>query len=125
MTFWKFILLSFLQWAILAGLKAWYFEQTILSGTTGYLVYFVLTGAVVAAIIRRFGVINYLESILLLGLWVLGNIFLDLFITVNLAGLDLVGNWQYWVGTVVAGLSVFLFHKKRHIQIRKEQHHHH
>ena len=125
MTFWRFIILSFLQWVLLVALKVWYFQNWFLSGTYSDAAYFVLVAGVVAAVVRRFGVINYLESFLIIGLWVVGDIFLDLFVTVNLAGVNLVGSWQYWVGAILVGVSVFLFHKKRHIQVRKEQHHHH
>ncbi len=122
-------LYSFLQWIILAFVKVWFFNSQIFSGPLlQSWVFWVITALVGAAVIRRFGVINYLEVFFILFAWVLGGAFLDLLITGNFTGLSIFTKPEYWISYIFLILSALIFHKKRHIQIRKElqaKHHAH
>ena len=126
MTFRSFFFYSFLQWLLLAILKVAFFRNDFL-GNAGLqnLLFLALTFMVVVACVRRLGVVNYLEAILIIFVWVVGNALGDLIITSIYTGIGIFSMWSLWVGYLVSALTIMLLHKKRHIEIRKEQHAHH
>lgn len=74
---------------------------------------------------RKLGVINYLEAMLVAGVWTFFSLFFEFFIIVSLYGFSLHKRWEFWVGYLAVALSIFIFHKKRHVVIRKELVAHH
>ncbi len=122
----KLLLFTFIQWIILALLKYWFFSYTIFSDPgIQEIVFWVLTGVVVTAMIRRFGVLSYLEVIFILFLWTIFNLLFDLLWLSPLTGVSMFGSMQYWIGVLILGISAFLFHKIRHIHVRHASHNKH
>jgi hypothetical protein len=110
-----------LQWIFFAVLKIVFFKYLNWDNSGAqYLTYWVLIIIVAVALARRLGVINYLEAILASAVWFGFDVFFDLLFTSGFIGLGIFSKWQYWVGNLVMSLAVFLFHKKRHVEIRKE-----
>lgn len=125
MTVRKFITISFLQWVVLFPLKIFYFKGSFGEGIVAQVWYLAITAFIVLVLVRRIGVITYLEAIFLAIFWFLADLFLELLITASISGVGMFKSLALWLGYLVLMLTVFLFHKKRHIQVRKEQHAHH
>lgn len=117
----KLLLLTLLQVILATAAKVIFFKAFNFQSSLDFYVYWAVTAAIAAALARRFGVINYLEALLICALWVIVDGFADLIFTSNLAGLQIFSHWPLWTGYIVTFLSVFLGHKKRHMHIRKEQ----
>lgn len=71
------------------------------------------------AFVRRLGVINYLESLVVIVFWLLFSLTLDLFVVGLWVGLDPYTTLWFWLFYPFCMLILFLMHKKRHIDIRK------
>jgi len=86
-----------------------------------YIVYFMwlVIAAISIGCSRRLGVLNYLEAILACGVWVVLGLVADLLIVSSIAGTDIYKHAYLWISYAVVALSVFLFHKKRHVEIRR------
>ena len=97
------------------------FFVTVLNINSLYLVYvmWVLMALISIACVRRIGVINYLESVLVIVIWLFFGMFLDLLILYSLAGPAIYHHAYLWGGYLVIALTIFLFHKKRHVEIRR------
>lgn len=80
------------------------------------LLVFVLT----VASTRRLGVINYLEAMLAAGLWFIMILLTDLLVTGPLAGYGIFKTLLLWLSYLLGIITVLLFHKKRHIDIRRK-----
>jgi hypothetical protein len=119
----NFILFSILQWLILAAIKYWFFTRQIF-GNPGWqsIALWVLTGIIIVAIVRRFGVINYIEAFFLMFLWTVGNLFLDLALLSNYTGTSIFYKPDYWASLLVLNVGIFVFHKKRHVAVRHMLH---
>ena len=126
MTLTKFIFLTFLQWLFFLVLKLVYFKFGWLgsAGGTGDYIFFFLVIVIAAALVRRLGVLNFLEAIMILVLWFVLDALLDLLITAFVLGIVMFSWWQLWVGYALMMATIFFFHKKRHVHIRREQAHH-
>lgn len=127
MTVTKLIFFSFLQWVFYTLLKVWFFRFWSPEYFFHSLLYWLVVAVIAAALVRRIGVINYLESFFLVIVWLLSGLLMDLLVTAIFTGLQMFGRVEYWVGYFVMFVAIVLFHKKRHIQVRKELHakHHH
>jgi hypothetical protein len=122
----KFLLLLFVQWLILALLKAWFFNTQIFSNP-GFqqIVYWILTAVIIAALVRRFDYISFLEAFLVVFFWTLLDLLLDLVLLSPYIGLSIYSSAEYWWGLVIMIVSIMVFHKKRHIKIRHDLRAHH
>ena len=118
---------SFVQWLALLLLKIWFFNNAVLANPGWQSILLWLLAAVVStAVVRRFGIINYLEAIFIIIAWVLGDLFLDLVVTTRYVGMEIFSRIDFWAIYFILALAVFLLHKKRHVQVRKLlQHSHH
>lgn len=125
----KFFGFFILLWISLAFAKVWLLNGEIFTNATlQHFVFYAIVCLITVALFRRFGIITYIETILALIFYILGGIFLDLIVTSNYTTLSLFKNEVYWIGYVVMILAAMVFHKKRHIYLRKElhaQHHAH
>jgi hypothetical protein len=126
MTIKKIFLFLFLQLIILLAVKLVFFKVFNVTSDGAEYFYWVVLAIVGVALVRRLAVINYLEAAFVALLWFLFNVFFDLIVTARFLGIGMFGKWQLWVGYLVLILSIFFFHRKRHVEIRKEQaaHHH-
>jgi hypothetical protein len=73
------------------------------------------------AFTRRLGILNYVESIFVAALWTIGSLVLDYLIVVTLVGPDVYRHLLLWISYLIIILVVFLFHKKRHVEIRRQK----
>jgi hypothetical protein len=125
----KFFGFFFLQWLIFAFVKVWLLNGQIFSSTNiQNWVYYFIIAVVTVALFRRFGIITYIEAGFALVFYTFGTLFLDLVITSNYTSLSLFKSVTYWIGYVVMILAAMIFHKKRHVYLRRElhaQHHDH
>ena len=123
MTAKKFLLFLILQWVIFTFVKVWLFNtQVFASATLQNWFFWAIIAFVSVIFVRRFGIISYFECIFLLIMWVVVDLFLDLLITSSYTGLGIFKVSEYWFGYLAMILAVMIFHKKRHIAVRKELH---
>lgn len=126
MTIRGFFIYGFLQWLLISVLKLIFFKYQVVDNSgLQWIIYWLLTAVVAAAMVRRLGVMNFFEAIFVIGLWVLGDMFSDLVLTSVFTGMDIFQSVNLWVGYGFQALAIFIFHKMRHIEIRKEQRAHH
>jgi membrane-bound ClpP family serine protease len=69
---------------------------------------------------RRLGVINYLEAMLAAGLWFIMILLMDLIVTGPIVGYSIFKTLLLWLSYLLVIITVLLFHKKRHIAIRRK-----
>ena len=69
---------------------------------------------------RRLGVINYLEAMLAAGFWLIMILLADLIVTGPLVGYSIFKTLLLWLSYLLVIITVLLFHKKRHIDIRRK-----
>ena len=122
MTASKFFVYSFLQWVLLTLVKVAYFNGHLISGEPGIYFYFALTAIVTTAMVRRLGILNLLEALLIAILWFFGDLLSDAIITVYFTGSQIFSIRALWFGYLIMIIFIFVFHKKRHIHVRKELH---
>jgi hypothetical protein len=72
------------------------------------------------AVVRRMGVLNYFESIFLIAVWLITSILVDLVITTSYTGRDVYGTLYFWMTYLAIGLAILVFHKKLHVEVRRE-----
>lgn len=65
---------------------------------------------------RRLGTINYLEAILVIGVWLIISLMVNYF----LLGTSVFATGYFWISYAVMALAIFISHKKRHVEIRRE-----
>ena len=124
-----FFLFTFLQFGILIPVRILFlgdheFFSPILQNWLFWAINIVLS----VAFIRRIGVLNFMEAFFIFLVWFLGGLFLDLLITSAFVRVPVFIQNTYWYGYLFMLFSIMLFHKKRHIHIRKEmyaKHGHH
>ncbi len=75
-----------------------------------------LIAAFSIALSRRLGTINYLEAILVIGTWLI----ISLLFSYILLGTITFQHGYVWIGYLVMAVAIFIFHKKRHVEIRKQ-----
>lgn len=78
---------------------------------------FILLGGI--AMVRRIGIINYLESIIIIIVWLIFSLILDVFTFGFSYNLDVYTKPSFYGTYLIIITAVFFFHKKRHIDIRK------
>jgi len=122
----KFFIIFGLQLAAFAILKLFFFTAFNFHSTIWVVVYLAATAILSVALVRRLGVITFLEAIFIAVFWFLMDLVVDSLITAPLVKEPVFSTWALWLGYLVMMIFVFLFHKKRHVHIRKEQaaHHH-
>jgi len=75
---------------------------------------------ITVTLLRRLGVINYLEVVLISIIWFIAVLLFDGLITSQRLGIGVFTNLHIWIGNLVILLSIILFHQKRHVKIRHE-----
>lgn len=81
--------------------------------------YFVVLIIITTAVIRRMGVINYLECFFTAILWFIVMILVDMSITSYLIGKDMFSHIYFWLSYLAVVLAVILFHKALHVEVRR------
>ncbi|MDE2311877.1 MAG: hypothetical protein KGJ93_02175 [Patescibacteria group bacterium] len=122
MTIKKFWLVFFLQLVVLSGLKWLFFGYIDYLDGSWQVLYFLSTAVLVLILVRLLGVVTLLEAGFIAVFWFFTSLALDLFVTAPLTiGLKIYFSYALWVGYGLMMVMVVLGHKKRHIQVRKEQ----
>jgi hypothetical protein len=119
MTAGKFVIFSLIAVALSALVKLVFI--TSLNIDSLYIVYlmWLLIAAISIGCCRRLGVLNYLEAIFTLGVWLVLGLIVDLIVVSSIASDDIYKHAYLWISYAVMAVSVFLFHKKRHVEIRR------
>lgn len=119
----KFFTFFLIYTILFAAFKVVFFGNLDVAGSgIGAFVYLLLVAVLTAAVVRRLGVINFLEAVFVAFFWLVGAILLDLLIIIHIAGTNMLSERYFWFGYVVMVIFVLASHKKRHIHIRQEQH---
>lgn len=122
----KFLSFFFIQWLLLALLKAAHFKFEIFANAgVQQIAFWIVTGLVMAAIVRRFGPITFLESFLVMFVWSFGGLLLDLLLLSPFTGLSMFTSSAYWTAFFIMNIAIFVLHKKNHIYVRNELHKQH
>jgi len=126
MTFSRFFGLGLLLWVLLSIIKALFLNVLGLDTLPSEVIFGFVVFIVSMACARRLGVINYLEGALVAVMWTIGLLVADFFILRPILGWSVFTKGIFWAGYAVSAAAIFFFHKKRHVQIRKElaAHHH-
>jgi hypothetical protein len=72
-------------------------------------------------VVRRMGVLNYIEAFFLAFVWLFTLLIVDFIVTSNWIGRDIYTTLNYWLTYLVIILALLIFHKKLHVQVRKSQ----
>lgn len=125
MTFKKLFSTLLVLWVILAVIKYGFFSGLNMDSLGIKILFGALVFGFSEALTRRLGVLNFLEAMLVSGFYTLTFLLLDLLILGSLLGNGFFTKSMYWIGYGLMIISIFFFHKKRHVEIRKQQAHHH
>lgn len=119
MNFSKFFGLGFVVTLITLFITLLVRFLNISDGVANYIVW---CGVLITVVIgvRHLGSITFLEAFLTAGIWLMFRALLDLFITAQFLGLSMYSGSQVWFSYLTLVVGVVVFHKKRHVQIRKE-----
>lgn len=120
MTFSKLFGLGGFLAIILAVLKLIAFQFFDLKLLAVSLFFGLVALVLTVACTRRLGFINYLEAMLTAGLWFIMILLVDLIVTGPLAGYGIFKTLLLWLSYLLVIITVLLFHKKRHIDIRRK-----
>ena len=126
MTFSKFIGLGVVLWLLLSVLKAIFLRVFSLDTAVMQVLYCLLVLVIAIACVRRVGVINYLEAMMIAAVWTIFLLLADFIVLQLVLGSEIFRHGILWLGYFIAAMGIFLFHKKRHVHIRRQQaaHHH-
>ena len=80
----------------------------------------VILAIIAIAVVRRMGVLNYLEAFLITIVWLVVSLLTDLVITTTLTGREVYTTWYFWISYLVVILAIIIFHKKSHVEVRKQ-----
>ncbi len=125
MTFTRFFGFGFLLWLLLAVGKALFLNVLNLDSLWLQFLYAVFVFVVAVACTRRLGVINYLEGAMVAILWTVGVLLGDVIFLWAIFRWEIFVHLVSWIGYLLTVIAIFLFHKKRHVQVRKELAEHH
>lgn len=99
MSFKKFFFFLILQWLVLAFTKWWFFNSVIFSNSGLQEVVYCAAACVFgAALIRRFGVINFFEAIFAASVWTVWNLILDFLLLAIYTTTAMFHEPAYWFG---------------------------
>lgn len=117
----RFAIFSFLAVVLTTLVKLIFITNLNIDNVILVYVMWLLVALISIACARRLGIISYLEAIFVLGVWLLFELFLDLLLISSLAGNEVYHHLYLWISYLVMMVVVFLFHKKRHVEVRKIQ----
>ena len=104
---------------ILTTLKLFFYRFLNTESVIILIVIYLLLMVLTIASVRRVGIINYLESIVVMVFWLGFGLIFDLFAIGLGYGLEPYTHITFWLMYPLLLLTIFLFHKKRHVDIRR------
>lgn len=118
MTIGSFLIGTIVSQILFAILKIVFIGSLNLESWVVTTAFFIALAIVAIATVRRMGILNYIETIFLLGIWILVSLIVDYVVVVSFTSLDIYKTWTYWLTYIVMILAVMLFHKAFHVQVR-------
>lgn len=100
--------------------KVVFLNQLNIDNLGVHIAFQVLLAVITIAVVRRMGTLNYIESFFLTAVWFFTLLIVDFVVTATLIGRDMYTTWPYWISYLVILLSIILFHKKMHVEVRKQ-----
>lgn len=104
---------------LLFALKVIFFKYLNIDLWPILILYYLILAAIAIAVVRRLGVLNYFEAILLTIIWLVLNILIDLLLTQAIIAGGVFSNLHFWISYLVLPMAMLIFHKKQHVQTRK------
>ena len=117
----RITLLGIALWVFLLLEKYLFFQVLGFTAAWSLWVYYILIIIFARVISRRLGVVNFLEAVFVSLIWLLMVLLLDSFVAKRFFSGEIFRSGNYWWAYFAVFWSVFFLHKKRHIQVRKEQ----
>ncbi len=81
--------------------------------------YYILLSVISITTIRRLGIMNYFEIILITIIWLVLSLLIDLMITSPVVNKEIFKNLHFWVSYLIMILATIIFHKKLHVDTRR------
>ena len=104
---------------ILTTLKLFFYRFLNTESVIILIVIYLLLMVLTIASVRRVGIINYLESVVVIIFWLSFGLIFDIFAIGFGYGLEPYTHITFWLMYPLLLLTIFLFHKKRHVDIRR------
>lgn len=121
MTFSKILGFGLLLGIIMSAVKIFFYQSfNWEEGTTVHYIFWLLAACISVALIRRLGIISFLEAIVVSGVWIFMHVLIDLLITASVVGIRVFIDIPFLIGYFIIIVAMFIFHKKRHVHIRRE-----
>lgn len=120
MTFKKFFGFGFFLAIALVGVKVFLYQS--FDWENNAIVHYLFWGigfVLSTALIRRLGIITFLEAIVVIGVWLFLCLFFDLIVTASIVGFKIFLNLNFLLGYLFIIIGMFFFHKKKHVHTRK------
>lgn len=119
LTFARLFGFGFLLWLTAAVLK--WLAFSVFAPETAFVkwAYIFLILVFTVAYTRRTGVLNFFEALFIFITWLILSVISDSLVLSNLLGIGVSGKLLVWVGHLVMFFGIIIFHKKRHVEIRK------
>lgn len=124
MTIKRYLAVTFIQLIVLMALKVVFYRVFSFANPYVEICYWIATLLAAFFLVRKVGVIHYLEAFFTAGFWSVLDLIFDSFVTLPLAGAPIFSTRVLWIGYGLLILAVILVHKKRHVHIRQGQTHH-
>lgn len=104
-------------------IKIFFIEYIGAQSQYSMIAYWGISGVFAVGIIRRGGIINYLEAFAIGIVWTVFCLIFDYIILAGLFfGYTMFLHLYLWIGYFVVFAAIFLLHKKRHVHIRRGGH---
>lgn len=118
-----FFKLGFLLVLGLGIIKLFFFRLFAMDNQYQIIAFWTVSALFTTGIIRRGGIINYLEAFAVGIVWTIATLLVDyLILATFIFGYGLFTRWYLWIGYFVVLATIFLIHKKRHVHIRRGGH---
>lgn len=89
------------------------------SNTLLLAIYYLVAAIIAMAVVRRLGVLNYLEAFMIAFIWLVITMGIDFLLVGRVLDESLWRNWHFWLSYLVLIVATIALHKKRHVEIRK------
>lgn len=83
-------------------------------------IYWGVAAVLTPALVRRLGVITILEAMVVAVLWLVMEVVGDVILAAPIAGWRVLVDSNFAVGYLIPPVTIFMFHKKRHVHVRKQ-----
>lgn len=119
MTISQLITKTILVQVLLVVVKVIFFQFLNIELLAIAVVYYLVLIALLIAVARRFGAVNYFEIFLATLIWTALSLVIDYYITSHLIELKVYSNGIFTWSYLVMPLVIIIFHKKSYVEARK------